>query len=466
LSTDILVVDDETDIRDMIAGILEDEGYHVRTAADGDAALAAVRARKPDLVVLDVWLEKGRTEGLGLLEYLKSLDPKMPVIMISGHGTIETAVGSIRRGAYDFLEKPFKTDRLLLVIERALETSSLKRENDLLKGQSSTVLELIGNSNAINQLKSTIARVGPTNSRILIMGPPGSGKELIARTIHTQSTRAKGPFVAVSSASIDPDRMETELFGEEAADGRVLKVGLFEQAHNGTLLLDEIADMPAGTQSKILRVLVDQKFKRLNGKDDVRVDTRVISTTSRDLPGEIARGTFREDLYYRLNVVPLLAPPLSERREDIPELVQFFSQRICEAGNMAQRTLSASSVALLQAADWPGNVRQLRNMVERILIMATSDPLEEIHVDRLPGAHIGDGREDSIMALSPELVSLPLREARECFERDYLRLQINRFGGNISRTASFIGMERSALHRKLKSLSLESDRGSSDLGDA
>jgi two-component system nitrogen regulation response regulator NtrX len=454
MAADILVVDDEADIRDLVSGILEDAGHHVRTARDADEALDAVRGRSPSLVVLDIWLTGSRLDGLGVLTLLKDIDPDMPVIVISGHGSIETAVAAIRKGAYDFIEKPFGADRLLVVIQRALETARLKRENAALRQRQTISAELVGRSPAMVQLRNAVERIAPTNSRVLISGAAGSGKELIARLLHEKSPRGKGPFVAINAASIAPDRMESEIFGEEGPDGRPRKIGVFEQAHTGTLLLDEVGDMPVETQSKLLRVLIDQRFRRLSGTSDVQVNVRVISSTSRDLRADIERGRFREDLFHRLNVVPLRAPSLAERREDIPELASFFVQRLTEASGLAPRDIAADAIAALQAAEWPGNVRQLRNVIERILILAPGDPSQPVTADSLPqeawpaaGLSPANGMQ--------EVIGLPLRDARERFEREYLSVQITRFGGNISRTANFVGMERSALHRKLKSLGVE-----------
>lgn len=454
MAQDILVIDDEADIRDLVSGILEDEGAHVRTARDSDEALDAFRKRTPSLVVLDIWLQGSRVDGLELLSMFKEIDPEMPVVVISGHGTIETAVAAIRKGAYDFVEKPFTAERLTLVVQRALEATRLKRENTALKARSISGDELIGSSPAMTALRSAIERVAQTNSRVLVTGPAGSGKELVARLLHHKSPRSSGPFVAINAASIAPERMEIELFGEEGADGRARKIGVFEQAHGGTLFLDEVGDMPLETQSKILRVLVDQRFRRLGGDTDVQVNVRVVSSTSRDLAEDIAHQRFREDLYHRLNVVPLRAPGLSERREDIPELAGYFVGRLAGMSGVPARQIGEDALAALQAADWPGNVRQLRNVIERILILATGDANTPVTVDTLPpdawpGA--GAAKHDGLQ----QVIGLPLRDARERFEREYLNVQITRFGGNISRTAAFIGMERSALHRKLKSLGVE-----------
>jgi two-component system nitrogen regulation response regulator NtrX len=451
---DILIIDDEADIRDLVSGILEDDGHQVRAARDSDEALDAIRRRKPSLVVLDIWLQGSRIDGLELLAMFKEIDPSLPVVVISGHGTIETAVSAIRKGAYDFVEKPFTADRLILVVQRALEAARLKRENTALKARSSVSDDLIGSSAIIAALRSAIDRVAQTNSRVLITGPAGSGKELIARLLHERSPRVGGPFVAINAASIAPERMESEIFGEEGPDGRPRKIGVFEQAHGGTLFLDEVGDMPIETQSKILRVLVEQRFRRLDGGTDVQVNVRVVSSTSRDLRGDIEQQRFREDLFHRLNVVPLRAPGLAERREDIPDLAGYFVGRLAGMSGVPARQIGEDALAALQAADWPGNVRQLRNVIERILILATGDPATPVTVDSLPAEawpSAGSVKRDGMQ----EVIALPLRDARERFEREYLNVQITRFGGNISRTAAFIGMERSALHRKLKSLGVE-----------
>jgi two-component system nitrogen regulation response regulator NtrX len=456
MASDVLVVDDEADIRELVAGILSDEGYSVRTAASSEEALAAVRARKPALLILDIWMAGGGMDGLELLDMVKTLDADLPVIMISGHGNIETAVSAIKRGAYEFLEKPFKSDRLLLVVERALETTNLRRENRRLRTQAITPEGLIGRSVAAQQLRQTIAKLAQANSRVLISGPPGAGKETVARLIHAASARSRGEFVPISAAGVTPERMDVELFGEEGGDGRPAKIGVFERAHAGTLYLDEVADMPRETQSRILRVLVDQRFRRVGGSSDVQVDVRVVSSTSRDLREEIAAGRFREDLFHRLNVVPVNVPGLAERREDIPELVDYFINRICEATGMPRRLLADDALAALQVRAWPGNLRQLRNNVERMLILASGAPSEPITADMLPAEATVNQQSATLGA--ERIIALPLREAREVFEREYLNAQMLRFSGNISRTAAFIGMERSALHRKLKSLGLTSGR--------
>lgn len=452
---DILIVDDEADIRELIAGILDDEGYDTRTAGDSDSALAAIKERRPSLVILDIWLMGSRLDGLALLDVIKEQDPDLPIVIISGHGNIETAVSAIKRGAYDYIEKPFKADRLVLITERALEASSMKREIRDLKQRSSDALQMIGASSAVNHLRQTIERIAATNSRILITGPSGSGKELAARTIHTMSPRARGPFVVINAATITPERMEEELFGiEDEATGKIRKVGALEEAHGGTLYLDEVADMPRETQGKILRVLVEQTFIRVGGSGKVKVDVRILSSSARNLEMEIADGTFRQDLFHRLGVVPLGIPPLADRREDIPELIAFFMEQISGATGLPVRKIGEDAMAVLQAHDWPGNIRQLRNNVERLMILTRGEPEAVVTADLLP-AEVGDMLPSLTSSGNGEhLMSLPLRDAREMFERDYLQAQIKRFGGNISRTAEFVGMERSALHRKLKTLGL------------
>ena len=463
IAPEILVVDDEEDIRDLIAGILHDEGYATRVAGDSDGAVAAVRQRRPQLVVLDIWLQGSRLDGIQVLDILKREHPDLPLVMISGHGTIETAVASIKKGAYDFIEKPFKADRLIHVCGRALEAARLKREVQELRLRAGDDHELVGSSSAVSQVRQAVEKIAPTGSRVLICGAPGSGKEVVARLIHAHSRRAANAFVAINCATMEPSRIEAELFGEESEDG-LRKIGLFEVAHNGTLYLDEVSDMPLETQGKILRVLVDQTFQRVGGSTRVQVDARVISSTVRDLQAEIAAGRFREDLYHRLNVVPVRVPSLAERRDDIPHLVTHFMKRLSAASGLPMREVGDDAMAVLQAHNWPGNVRQLRNIVERLLILATDDAAEVISADLLPsdlgsGAPWGNRGGDLV-------ISLPLREAREIFERDYLLAQINRFGGNISRTAAFIGMERSALHRKLKSLGVGTNGGRDQLFNA
>jgi two-component system, NtrC family, nitrogen regulation response regulator NtrX len=463
MASDILIVDDEADIRELVAGILQDEGHGTRTARDSDDALAAVVARRPNLVFLDIWLQGSRLDGLQLLDSLKQQHPELPIVMISGHGNIETAVSAIKRGAYDFIEKPFKADRLILVAERALENSRLKREVQQLKQLAPMAHALVGHSPAANQLRQTIDKVAPTNSRVLIVGPSGSGKELAARTIHGHSARDSAPFVVINAAAITPEHMEVELFGVEGGNGTTSrKVGALEEAHGGTLYIDEIADMPIETQGKVLRVLVEQKFLRVGGNHKVSVDVRIISSTSRDLEREMQEGRFREDLYHRLNVVPLRVPGLAERRDDIPMLIQYFVGQVAQSSGLAPRRIGEDAIAVLQAHDWPGNVRELRNNIERLMILSGGEPDAIITANMLP-EEIGSNVPLPVNGGAEHLMSLPLREAREIFEREYLLAQINRFGGNISRTAEFVGMERSALHRKLRALGVSSQERAGEI---
>jgi len=453
MAHDILIVDDEADIRMLIGGVLKDEGYATREAADSTEALAAIHGRQPTLVILDIWLQGSELDGIAILRQLRTEMPSVPVVMISGHGTIETAVEAIKIGAYDFIEKPFKADRLLLLVARAIEAAQLRRENAELRLRAGGELNLVGASPAVNQLRQQIERVAPTGSRVLISGAPGSGKEVVGRLLHARSRRSQGPFVPVNCATMRPDRLEIELFGSEAANnGEARKIGTFERAHGGTLFLDEVADMPLETQGKIVRALQEQTFERVGGSRRVEVDVRVVASSNRDLSAEIAGGRFREDLFYRLNVVPIRVPPLRERREDIPLLARHFMARGAAAARIQPREFGEDALAALQAYTWPGNVRQLRNVVDWLLIMAPGDAGESVHADMLP---------NEITAIAPtvvkwdkgsEIMTLPLRDAREVFEREYLLAQVTRFGGKISRTAAFVGMERSALHRKLKSL--------------
>jgi two-component system nitrogen regulation response regulator NtrX len=463
VALDILIVDDEADIRELVSGILSDEGYGARTAGDSESAIGEIRSRRPSLLILDIWLQGSKRDGLELLDQVKRDHPNLPVIMISGHGNIETAVSAIKRGAYDFIEKPFKADRLLLQVERAIEAARLRRENLELRRRAGLDADLVGASAAINAVRSAVERVAPTNSRVLITGAPGSGKEVVARLLHSRSKRAEGPFVVLNAASMAPERMEIELFGiEEGAPGAEggRKIGSFEAAHGGTFFIDEVADMPLETQAKILRVLVDQTFERVGGRTQVEVDVRVVTATCRDLAGEIDAGRFREDLFHRLNVVPIRVPSLGERRDDIPLLVRHFIRREAEAQGLPTREIGEDALATLQAGAWPGNVRELRNIVARLLILTPGDPKAMIRADMLP-ADLGAITPGSLRNGSgEEIMAMPLREAREIFEREYLLAQLTRFGGNISRTATFVGMERSALHRKLKSLGVNtSERG-------
>lgn len=446
--SDILIVDDERDIRELISDILKDEGFETRLAGNSDDAMAAINVEPPALMILDIWLKDSRMDGIDILKAVKRDNPDVPVVIISGHGNIEIAVAAIKQGAYDFIEKPFNIDQLLVVIRRAMETSRLRRENQSLKRNDVTNSEMIGTSAAFRALVSQLDKVTKSNGRVMLTGPAGSGKEVAARYIHAQSARASAPFVTVNCAGVEPNRMEEVLFGRENAD-RGVEPGLLEQAHGGVIYFDEVADMPLGTQSKILRVLVDQQFTRVGGNDKVRVDLRVVSSTNKDLDAAIIAETFREELFHRLNVVPIAVPALEERREDIPLLAEHFIAEMHKSQGLPHREVSEDAIALLQTMLWPGNVRQLKNLVERVLILG--DGAGPIEARELPGEE-DHSDVDGRVVLSGALATLPLREAREAFEREYLLTQINRFGGNISRTANFVGMERSALHRKLKSL--------------
>lgn len=446
--SDILIVDDERDIRELISDILEDEGYTTRLAGNSEDCMAAINTEPPALLILDIWLKDSRMDGIDILKAVKRDNPDVPVVIISGHGNIEIAVAAIKQGAYDFIEKPFNIDQLLVVIRRAMEASRLRRENSTLKRRDGATAEMIGTSAAFRALVSQLDKVTKSNGRVMLTGPAGSGKEVAARYVHAHSNRADAPFVTVNCASIEPERMESVLFGRETPE-RGVEPGLLEQAHGGVVYFDEVADMPLGTQSKILRVLVDQQFQRVGGADKVRVDLRVISSTNRNLEAEIQAERFRQELYHRLNVVPISVPSLEERREDIPFLADHFISACKTSQGLPLRTLSDEAVTLLQTMIWPGNVRQLKNLIERVLILGDgSGPIEARELPTEEDRQTEDGR----VVLSGTLATLPLREAREAFEREYLLTQINRFGGNISRTASFVGMERSALHRKLKSL--------------
>ncbi|MBF0267162.1 MAG: sigma-54-dependent Fis family transcriptional regulator [Alphaproteobacteria bacterium] len=458
MAHDILIVDDEADIRSLVVGILEDEGYSCREAGTDQAALAAIAARRPSLVLQDIWLQGSKLDGLGILALIKQDHPDVPVVMMSGHGTIETAVAAIKEGAYDFIEKPFQTDRMLLVVERAIEQARLKRELFDLKNRSGGAMELVGNTSAMNQLRQSVEKVAPTGSRVLISGPPGSGKEVVARLLHAKSKRAEGPFVVLNCAALNPERMEIELFGTEQgmSEGSGRKIGLLEQAHTGTLMLDEVADMPLETQGKIVRVLQDQTFERVGGGTRVEVDVRVIASSNRELQEQIAAGRFREDLFYRLNVVPVKVPSLKDCREDIPQIAQHFMDRAARTAGVIARQLGEDAQVVLKTYDWPGNARQLRNVMEWLLIMSPGDAREPISAPMLPPDLSSATPAVLKWDKSSELMSLPLREARELFEREYLATQVARFNGNISRTSAFVGMERSALHRKLKSLGIGS----------
>jgi two-component system nitrogen regulation response regulator NtrX len=460
--TNILITDDEKDIRELIGDILRDEGFAVRLAANSDECMEAINAEPPALMILDIWLKDSRMDGIDILKTVKRDNPDIPIVIISGHGNIEIAVAAIKQGAYDFIEKPFNIDQLMVVVSRAMETSRLRRENADLRRRDGATSDMLGSSPAFRALKSQLEKVTKSNGRVMLTGPAGSGKELAARFIHTHSNRASGPFVSVSSATVESERMEEVLFGRETAERGVEK-GLLEQAHGGIVYFDEVADMPPGTQSKILRVLTEQQFTRAGGADKVRVDLRVISSTTRDLRAEIQAGRFRQELYDRLNVVPIAVPALEERRDDIPELTRYFIDGFHRSQGLPMRDLTPEAEAMLQTMSWPGNIRQLRNVIERVLILGDSSGL--IEARELPGQETA-AETGGKLVLGGGMATLPLREAREVFEREYLLTQINRFGGNISRTAGFVGMERSALHRKLKSLGVvTSAKGRGDESD-
>ncbi|MFB2532889.1 sigma-54-dependent transcriptional regulator [Paracoccus sp. p4-l81] len=452
MSNDILIVDDEKDIRELIGDILKDEGFPIRLAGNSDEAMAQINAEAPALLILDIWLKDSRMDGIDILKLVKRNMPDVPVVIISGHGNIEIAVAAIKQGAYDFIEKPFNIDQLLVVIGRAMEASKLRRENASLRKRETSPADMLGASPAFRKLRDQLDKVTKSNARVMLTGAPGSGKEMAARYIHAHSTRADAPFVTVTCAAIDPDRMEDVLFGRESPD-RGIEKGLLEQAHGGIIYFDEVGDLPMGTQPRLLRVLTEQSFTRAGGANKVQVDVRVISSTTRNLPAEIAAGNFRQELFDRLNVVPVAVPALSERREDIVELAQHFIAGFHASQGLPLREIAADAASVLQTMDWPGNIRQLRNVIERILILGEGQgPIDPREVGGPAGSDESEGR----VTLAAPMTALPLREARELFEREYLVTQINRFGGNISRTAGFVGMERSALHRKLKSLGVVS----------
>jgi two-component system, NtrC family, nitrogen regulation response regulator NtrX len=462
MALDILVVDDEEDIRELVAGVLSDDGYETRTAATAEAALEAYDERRPSLILLDVWLRGSSMDGLELLKVLKARDPNIPVIVFSGHGNIDTAVAAISQGAVDFIEKPFEAEKLLHLVARGTETERLRAENASLRAIVGQAEELTGSSAAINNVRATLKKVAATGSRLLISGPAGVGKEVAARLLHSWSPRADAPFISVSAARLAPDRFEEELFGVES-DGQLVHAGMLERAHGGTLFLDEVADMPYTTQGKILRVLTEQSFTRVGGSRPVRVDVRFVSATAQDLQSEIAANRFREDLFYRLNVVPIIIPSLAERREDIPLLADHYAARFASEHRISAPQFSDDAIAALQACEWPGNVRQLRNIIERTIILAPTDKIQTIEAEMLP-AEVSNNYAGTPGGVNA-LMGAPLREAREAFEREYLQVQIRRFSGNISKTATFVGMERSALHRKLKLLGIAVRKVAEDSSD-
>ena len=458
MTTDILIVDDERDIRSLISMTLEDEGYATKQAAVAAEARNLLLSEPPKLAILDIWMRESDMDGLELLEWSKSIYPDLPILMISGHGTIQTAVQAIRHGAYDFIEKPFKEERLLMMVARALESAKLVRENSELKAQmnNGAAPELIGKSTVMRGIRQSIDKIAPTASRVLVNGPIGSGKELAARCIHNESDRKDERFVVANCARLASDRVDAELFGSESLQSHRRVVGLFEQAHKGTLYFDEICDLPLETQGKIVRAVNEQRFRRVGGNTEVAVDVRVISASSRDLPAEISAGRLREDLYYRLGVVPLTMPALSQRREDIPLLAKHFTALVAKRLGVLPFKFSDEVLAVMQGYGWPGNVRQIHNVIETMLILAPTDRNKPIELDLLPAEVHNVARSRDEYEIDT-LMGLPLRGAREEFERSYLVNQLQRFDGNVSRAAIFIGMERSALHRKLKALNIASD---------
>jgi len=454
MSRDILIVDDEPDIRDLVAGILSDEGFTCRVASTGEKALEEISLRQPNLLILDVWLGDPKYDGLKILELIKKTNSDLPIVMISGHGTVETAVNAIKLGAYDFIEKPFKTDRLLLIVSRALEAASLRRENRHLKGEGN-LLKMIGNSPAIQIVRKTIEKVAPANSRVLMMGPAGVGKELAAREIHNSSKRASASFLVLHCKADSEESIEEQLFGCEATDSTSRKLGVLEQAHGGTLFLDEVTELPLDVQAKLVRFLHEQAFKRVRGDHKVVVDVRIFAAAKHDIKEAIQNGTFREDLYYRLNVITLHLPPLKERVEDIPDLIRYFVGHLSRQAGIPKRQFSESTIAFMKAYDWPGNVLELRNVVERALIISPAANDVMVSPDELPPEVRGEDVPSLTTHSSTDFLAMSLREAREYFEREYLLAQVQKFSGNISRTANFVGMERSALHRKLRQLQVE-----------
>lgn len=445
---DILIVDDEKDIRELVSDILIDEGYTTQLAANSEDTFKSIEKSKPKLIILDIWLKESKLDGIDILKHVKLNNPDIPVVIISGHGNIEIAVAAIKQGAYDFIEKPFNIDQLTVVIARAMETSRLRIENAAFKIKEIPSFELIGNSSVFKNFNQQLDKVSSGNSRIMLTGPSGSGKEVAARYIHKNSPRKDFAFVTVNSASMSSERMEELLFGSES-NGNI-QLGLLEQANGGVLYLDEVGDMPIGTQSKILRVLVDQQFMRIGSKTNTSVDFRVISSSSKNLVQEIQNKNFREDLYHRLNVIPISVPSLEDRIEDIPFISNFFIDELSEKQGLPRRKLSQKAVVHLQSRNWPGNIRQLRNVLERSLILGSQSG--EISIAEFETKEII--KNDNSVEMDGNMLGLPLREARELFEKDYLIAQINRFGGNISKTSQFVGMERSALHRKLKTLNV------------
>ena len=452
MKNNILVVDDEKDIRSSIAGLLEDENYQVMVAKNSDEALDAISKMVPDLVLLDIWLENSQLDGLGLLDEIHSKFTSVPCIMISGHGNIDIAVNAIRNGASDFIEKPFEAERLLITLERVLELSKLKKEHKDLWVRAGGDLELVGKSSGIKKIKNLITKIAPTGSRVFIIGEYGTGKETLARLIHHNSKRSNGPFISLNAKILSTELLEEELFGEEDDLGRILKIGLLEQANNGTLFIDEVADLTEDAQAYFVKALQDNTFMRKNGSTKINVDVRVISSSSVHINEKILNKEFSEDLYYRLNVIPIEMPALSKRKEDIPVLVDYFLNKASNFSGKKKLTIDQQALAALQVFQWSGNVRQLKNAIERILIMIDDTSLNEITYEMLPKDLLNLDSTNDDEYNRDYLYSLNLKEARIIFEHDYIMKNLDRFNGNISKTANFIGMERSAFHRKLNTL--------------
>jgi len=451
MTNEILVVDDNLDIRLLISSILKDKGFSVREAANFDQALNEINRKVPDAAVIDVKLDKGDNDGIELLTHIKKIDDDVPVIMISGHANVQMAVDSLKLGAFEFMQKPFSTERLLNFVNRAIENIDLKKEKRILESKLFHSYDIVGQSQAIKKVRNIIIKLGNTESRVFISGPAGSGKELVARQIHKKSLRSTKPFVVVNGALLDPKKYELELFGSENMDGTI-NYGFFEQAKDSTLLIDEVSEIPLETQAKILRVLIDQKFRRVNGSKEINVNVRIISTSNKNIREEIDKGNFREDFYHRLNVVPIFLPALKDRTEDIPLLLNYFSKKISELNGISETKLNAD-FDLFYKYDWPGNVRELRNLVERISILSVNE--KKINVNSLVKDALLQKNITANSGSYENVLSYPLKEAREKFEKDYLTSQLKKHKGIISKTAEFIGMERSALHRKLKTLGIK-----------
>ena len=447
MTSEILLIDDEKDIRFAVHEILKENNFFVREADTVEKALSELKKKLPDLVILDVLLDEKNRDGIHILKFIKSLDSDLPVIMISGHANIQIAVDSIKHGAFEFLEKPFNKDRLMNFVNRALENSSLKKENKSLKKNLYLSNELIGSSSTLVKLRNSIEKFSKTDSRILIFGPAGSGKELVGRLIHEASSRSNNSFKVVNGAILDPNHFDFELFGSENND-KIIS-GIFEKTNNGTLLIDNISDVPLQTQGKILRVLSDQKFHRVNGANEISVNIRVMCSTSKNLKDEIASGNFREDLFHRINVIPIQTPYLKDVKEDIPLLVDYFVKRISDTNGLKPIVINSKN-AVFYDYDWPGNVRELRNLIERVVILASgkNEDVDKILSESLKISSVRENKTE-------DAFQFPLKEAREKFEKNYLEIQLNRHNGNVSKTADYIGMERSALHRKLKSLGID-----------